>query len=536
MLLTGDGQCGKEYEIMKILLVWPNKDQFGYKPIGISLISAILKKNGHIVDLFDTSFIDFGYKDNTEDRSRIRIFKKVDFSGYYLTKKRISIEQALLEKLDTFRPDVVAVSALSDEIYIGFEVSRVVKAWDSKTTVLWGNKAATTEPERMLACMNIDYLCIGEGIEFLPEFLDCIGQGKSPHGIKNIAYRKDTGAVIKNDLRPYYQDLDALPYLDWSIFDNRHFLKPYDGKVYIGGDYTMSWGCPNQCTYCINASYRDIYGKSAGKYIRSYSVDRVIKELKYLVDTWGIQLFIFHDEDFCFKPMDYFKELSEAYRKHVNVPFAAMVNARNITEEKVGFLKHMNCVSVSMGIETGNLDLRRKILKRYESTDDIIRAMKLLNGAGIRTSSFNMLGIPFETRGTIMETIELNRKSEVRYPNNVFFFPYKGTELHDIAVENGMFNEGSDAVYEQDKPALTLSTISRDELIALRERFVLYVKMPQVYRKFIERSEKQDETGRRLTDKLFNIYDECVLKNNGIWKDDGAVDHLKELKDILEQK
>lgn len=520
---------------MRILLVWPNKDQFGYKPIGIALLAAILKQKGHKVDLFDTTFINFGYKDNTEDRNRIRIFKPVDFSGYDLTKKEISIEQALLEKLNRFQPDIIAVSALSDEIYIGFEVSRVAKAWNNNTIIVWGNKAATTEPERILVSMDVDYLCIGEGIEFLPEFADCIGEGKDPKGIKNIAYRSGSGAVKRNDLRPYFRDLDSLTYLDWSIFDRRHFLKPFDGNVYIGGDYTMSWGCPNQCTYCINTPYRKLYGKNAGIYIRRYSVGRIIEELKYLVDTWGIQLFIFHDEDFCFKPRDYFRELSEAYRLHVNVPFAAMVNAKNITEEKVELLKQMNCVSVSLGIETGNPNLRRNILKRYESRDDIIRATNLLNSAGIRTSSFNMLGIPFETRETVMETIELNRIAQVRYPNNVFFFPYKGTELHEIAVENGMFKEGSDAVFEQDKPALTLPDISAHELIALRERFVLYVKMPEAYRKFVERSEKQDEVGRRLTDKLFKLYDEFVLNNNGVWKDNGnTADHLKELKRIAD--
>lgn len=518
---------------MNILLVWPNKDQFGYKPIGIALLSAILKQKGYDVDLFDTTFIDFGYKDNTGDRNRIRIFKPVDFSGYDITKKKISIEDVLLDKLNIFQPDIVAISALSDEMYIGLEISRIVKKRNDKTIVIWGNKAAIADPERILASTNVDYLCIGEGIEFLPEFVNCIKEGKDPQDIKNIAYHSDSG-IKRNDLRPYYQDLDSLAYLDWSIFDYRHFLKPFDGKLYIGGDYTMSWGCPNVCTYCINASYRKLYGKDAGIYIRRYSVDRIIKELRYLVDTWGIQLFIFHDEDFCFKPMDYFRELSKEYQMSINIPFAAMVNAKNITEEKVMLLKQMNCVSISLGIETGNPSLRRDILKRYESIDDIIRAVRLLDNAGIRTSSFNMLGIPFETRETIMETIELNRMANVRYPNNIFFFPYKGTELYKIAVDNNMFKEDSDAVFEQDKPALTLSNMSTGELIALRERFVLYIKMPETYHRFVRRSEDNDHIGNRLTEILFKIYDECVLNKNGIWKNNNDKENLKELEKILD--
>ena len=505
---------------MKILFIFPNKDQFGSKPISISLLSAILKRQGHKVELFDTSFIDFGYTDNNEDKKKLRIFHQVDWNGYDISKKNISMEQELIEKLNSFEPDIVSVSALSDEIYIGFEISKIVKQWNCTTPVIWGNKAATTEPDKVLSSKDVDYVCIGEGIEALPEFIDCIEQGKDPQSIQNLAYHSENGAIIRNPLRPYFKDLDSLPFLDWSIYDKRHFFKPFDGKIIRGGDYTFAWGCPNKCTYCINTPYQELYGRQAGRYIRYYSVGRAIRELKYLKDTWGIQLFVFHDEDFSFKPMSYLKELSGAYRLYVNVPFSCMVNAKNITEEKVKLLKNMKCISVSIGIETGNTELRRNVLKRYESVTDIIRATKLFNKAGIRTSSFNMLGIPFETRETIFETIEVNKKAEVRYPNCNFFFPYEGTELKEIAVKNGMFKSESD-VYTNDKPALTLPGVSEEELIALRERFVLYIKMPEKYHQFIERSETKDEIGRRLTETLFDIYDKCVLANNGIWNDNG---------------
>ncbi len=517
---------------MKVLLVWTNKDQFGYKPISISLFIPLLRARGHEVDLFDTSFIDFGYKDNTEDRRRIRIFKQVDWSGYDLSKKKTTIEAELTKKLDEFRPDIVAVSALTDEIAIGMEVSRITKQWNQDTIVIWGNKAATMSPHKILYDENIDYLCIGEGIEFLPEFVDCIARGNDPRYIQNIAYRAGGCSIRENPLRPYFQDLDSLPFLNWSLFDKRHLLKPFDGKVLWGGDYMISWGCPNNCTYCINKPIRELYGSKAGKYLRRHSVDRAISELKFLKETWDLELIIFHDEDFTLKPMDYFEELASQYHKHVNVPFTGMVNARNIDEDIVALLKEMNCLSVSIGVETGNNFLREHILRRRETKEEIVSACKLLNSAGIRTSTFNMLGIPFETRNTIMETIALNRAAEPRFPNNVYFFPYEGTELAEVAIKNKMFDPNSGAVYEQDKPALTLPSIPTEELIALRERFVLYVKMPEEYHEFIKRSEQNDEVGRKLTEALYNIYDACVLEHNGIWNDGGSDEYLRELYTI----
>ncbi len=71
--------------------------------------------------------------------------------------------------------------------------------------------------------------------------------------------------------------------------------------------------------------------------------------------------------------------------------------ANNTTQEKVDLLKKMNCVSVTLGFETGNNWLRKEILKRIESKEEIIKATKLFNEIGIRTSSFNMMDLPWET-------------------------------------------------------------------------------------------------------------------------------------------
>jgi len=506
---------------MNILLIWPNKDNFGFKPISLALISAILKQQGHKVELFDTTFIDFGYESDSEVQSRIKVFKPIDFSGYDVAKKKANLQAELTEKLDDFQPDLVGVSALSDEIFIGFEISKIVKQWNSRIPILWGNKAATMAPERILTDKNVDYVCIGEGIEFITEFVDYMASRKDLRDLKNLAWRDEKGAIHRNELRPFFQGLDSLPFLDWSIFDYRLFLKPYDGKVYTGGDHMIQWGCPNECTYCINHAYRKLYSPKAGRFLRWYSIYRIIEELQYLVRKWDITFFKFHDEDFCIKPIAYFRKLSEKYRQLIGIPFTAMANAHNLTEEKIDLLKQMNCVSISIGIETGNESMRKNILKRKETVEEIIRAVQMLNDAGIRTSAFNMLGIPFENRSTIMETIELNKKSQVRYPNTVFFYPLEDTQLREIAVKHGFFNNSTDAIFDDIRPNLTLPDISSEELIALRERFVLYVKMPQEYYKYIKRSEQQDKIGKRLTAELYKIYDKCVFLNDGVWDDQG---------------
>ena len=122
---------------MNILLVWANRDTFTFKPLGLSLLSAILKQKGHSVELFDTTFIDCGCKGDTEIQSKIKVFKPVNFGDYDIEKKQVDLKDETIKKLKAFNPDIIAVSALFDEIDIGIEISRIAKEWNSSVVVVW---------------------------------------------------------------------------------------------------------------------------------------------------------------------------------------------------------------------------------------------------------------------------------------------------------------------------------------------------------------------------------------------------------------
>jgi anaerobic magnesium-protoporphyrin IX monomethyl ester cyclase len=502
---------------MRILLVWPNRAGFGFKPIGLSLLSALLKEGGHEVRLFDTTPIDLDPGGLSTVRSQIRIFRPIDTTGLHLEKQKLDLRTETVDLLESFRPELVGVSALSDECGVGLAISGFVKEWDPGVPVVWGNKAATMAPERILHDAGVDYVCIGEGFGLLPDLAAALAAGADPRGLPNLAWRDGRGEVHRNPLRPYHEPLDDLPFADWTIFDRRHDCKPFNGRMYVGGDHMICWGCPYSCTYCINDSYRALYAGAGGHYLRRYSVDRIIRELRSLVDQWGVTFFKFHDEDFCLKPMEYFRTLSRAYADEVGVPFTAMANARNVTPEKVRLLREMGCVSVSIGIESGNEGLRREVLKRRETKAEIIDAVHLLADAGIRTSGFNMIGIPHETRETVLETIQLNRDAGVDCADTGFFYPLEGTELYDMAVSEGLFDPAEDQGYDDVTPNLRLPGITGEELVALRERFALLVKLPEEYVPFITRSETDDEVGRRLFRVLLRIYEEAVLGNDDTW-------------------
>jgi len=522
---------------MKVLFVNPHKDVFGFKPIGTSLLSAIARTVDWDTALFDTSEIDFNYNNTFIKHQEAKAVKPVvDYEKYDLSKKRIDLNDRTKDVIRKHNPDLLALSVLTDQYKIAKTISEVAKKFRKNLPILWGGIHVTSNPEKLLLNNFVDYACIGEGIDAFKEFLETFQSGGDLYNIRNI-WGKNDGEIIKNELRPLRKNLDDLPYLDWTIFDKRQFCKPFHGKMYVGGEHMTNWGCPNKCTYCINHYLHDLYKDVGGYKIRRYSSRRIIDELKWLVEKWGIEFIKFFDEDFLMRPVNNLEELSNMYRDEVNVPFWIEINSLFVTEEKVKLLKNMNCAGASLGIETG-FPTRKELLLRKDTEEDIRRAFSLFKKYDLKTTAFNMLGLPFETRETYMSRIELNLIADAQSPMIGFFYPFEKTKLREISIENGFFDPTNEEEHPwiMGTPNLHFPNLTDEELVQMRLVFTLYVKLPKVYWKYIERSERYDETGKKLRTLLLKVFDDTVWDNDGWYADDGNQEtYLKELdKHMLE--
>ena len=102
----------------KILFTLIGASSPGTQPLNTSLLSAVCKRAGHEVDLFDTTFIDLGFELDTEVSQRISQFKTVDHSKYNLVRDgNIDGKKAFIDKIKKFKPDVICASAMSDMFY-----------------------------------------------------------------------------------------------------------------------------------------------------------------------------------------------------------------------------------------------------------------------------------------------------------------------------------------------------------------------------------------------------------------------------------
>lgn len=492
---------------MKILFVWPNKETLGFKPIGISILSSIALQKGYTVDLFETTFIDLGFKTNIETLEDVFVFKPTDLSSYNIVKKQASLEDEFRSKLNSFNPDIVAFSVLSDEVEVAHRCAKESKRWKPSVINIFGGKYPTISPEDAIAHDFIDFICVSEGLEAFPEWLEALKSGKDLLKIKNI-WGKLNNKVVKNPIRPLSKDLDSLPYLYWGHFDKRDFIKPFNGKAYRGGDYMANWGCVYECSYCINKYLHDLHGRNA--FVRRYTPERAVSELKYLKEKYQLSFFKFHDEDFLLRDAASFEKFAGLYKKELGLPFVIETNPRSVNKINARLLKEMNCVSASLGVESGNEYIRKNILKRKESREDVLKAFHTLNDVGIRTVAFLMLGLPFDSREAIFDSIELMREARVRVPNLGIFFPFEKTELREVSIKNGFYDPKEVPVYTNNIPALNQKTLTRQDLLNLRKVFNLYVKFPRSFWPLINRAEKNDAAGKEIFSILKEIYIERV--------------------------
>ncbi|MBF0202055.1 MAG: radical SAM protein, partial [Desulfamplus sp.] len=127
----------------------------------------------------------------------------------------------------------------------------------------------------------------------------------------------------------------------------------------------------------------------------------------------------------------------------VGVPFS--INSR--VEKMTGNFCHRaadaNCDTIWFGIESGDYQFRKTMLGRKMTNDQIILAAKNCHDAGINRLTFNMVGMPFEKKEQMMQTLRLN---ETIAPEFFYFFTYiplKGTKLFEIARENDLLIDES---------------------------------------------------------------------------------------------
>jgi len=453
----------------RILFVYPNKEGYPIIPLGISVLAGILKHHGHVVDVFDITFMMQEHLDH-KSRETIGVVKKVDVEKYWGTGDKVNIEEEFRKKILSFRPDLIAFSIVENNYGFAKRMFKIAKE-TVKTPIIVGGIFPTVSPEFFIEDDNVDIICVGEGECALVELAKRIQEKRDFFGVPNLIL-KNNNKITRSDFIKYY-NWEPLIFQDWDIFDERHLLKPFVGKMWKTGFFEMSRGCPFNCSYCANHVYQKIF-QCLGKYRREKPVESAIREIEYMKKKYALELVFFNDENFLvMSSEDRFEEFCVKYRQRVGLPFFIQTSAGTLLDEKkVKKLKEIGCATIGIGVESGSRKIRDDVLNKIVPDSVLIDAFDLCNRYKIRTTAYVMMGLPFETEQDILATANFCKKLKTESIVPSIFAPYHNTKLWEICVKNGFIEEKYyDNISINSSSILNMPQLSREKIEELYYKF-----------------------------------------------------------------
>ena len=500
----------------KILLFYPNIYMSALMPQSIGIFTAILKKEGYTLDLFDCTYyedidaINLGKNANQE---RVSNRNAPAYSENELNTKGVDpkwgIQAYFNKKINEFQPDLIIGSVLESTYFLAMMLLESVPKHKRKYKTMFGGVFATFASEKIIKSDLVDYICRGEGEEALQEFCKKLSTGGRIDNIKNFTLKGD-GQIFRNILRPAV-DIDNVPIPDWDLFEEGSLYRPMQGKIWRAVGLETQRGCPYTCTYCNSPANNIIYKNEVSKiFYRKKSIPRLKKELDFLVKKYDPQLIYFVVDTFLAMSNREFDELREMYSDY-KIPFWMNTRAETISEHRAAGLEDMNMLRMNIGIEHGNADYRKNYLKRVVSNDLQIKAFEMVADKKYTTVANSIIGMPDENRDLIFDTIKLVRKlpKSVDATGAFIFAPYHGTALRDVAIEKGYIKDEDICSVSNtaNESMLDMPSISKQEITGLNRTFSFYSKFPENRWDEIKIAEKSDVAGDAMFKKLGSEFD-----------------------------
>ncbi len=381
----------------------------------------------------------------------IRPVVKILDTGVDVGKK-----EDITEKILKFNPDVVGISSMTIEANRALGIAQCVKKAKNNCKVIFGGPHAVTSPSSILESGSVDFVALGEGERTICELIECIVKGSDPAHISGIGFLKK-GKVYSTSPRQPIENLDDIPFPAWDLVKVKRYTQAWNMQGYLARKYyhtiVTSRGCPFKCIYCHN-----LFGKK----FRARSPENVVKEMKYLYDTYSIREFHIIDDIFNFNKDRVLRicDLIEKSNMDIRIAFPNGVRGDIIDEETIKKLKSAGCYSITYAVETASKRLQQLIRKNL-NLSKVESSITISAKNSIFTQGFFMVGFPGETHAEMEKTIEFSRKSDLHFASFFQVRPFPNTELgKSLEGKNLSFN-WEDFGYSSER--INLSSVSEKD-------------------------------------------------------------------------
>lgn len=493
----------------RVLFVYPNERDMSLVPPVFGLFAALLKERGHKTALFDCTGYDFEGKVDTDIEHEKTLFNKPTepSTDKGIKKKSTNMYDDFIAKVETFSPDLIAISVTESTFLRGISVLNYLRSIKKNNILtIMGGVFPTFAPERAFREPSVDIICVGEGDVALVDLCEKLEQSKDFSKTPNLWVKRSDGTVTKNALGPAV-DINSLPPIDFSIFEDDRFYRPMRGKVYRMLPVETHRGCPYTCSFCNSPTQNTLYDtQTQSKFFRKKSTEKIREEITNFKNLWNGEYIFFWADTFLAWSMKELAEFCEMY-SDFRIPFWCQSRTETISDaangtEKLKMLKEAGIHHMSFGMEHGNEKFRREVVDRDYTNEDAIAALKNPGKLDIPFTINNIIGFPDETRELAMDTVEINRQIDSFNLSCSTMAPFQGTAIRALSEKRGYIDPELISPPNAHMSTLNMPNFTKEQIYGLQRTFVMYVKFPKNRWPELKKAEKLTPEGDAIWNSL----------------------------------
>ena len=263
---------------LRVLFLYPNERDMSLVPPVFGLFARLLKDRGVVVDLSDSTGYTFdGHADPDVEAEKNLFFKPVEAASEKGIKKKLTnMFDDFARKVNEFSPDLIAMSATESTYLRGISLLRHLRTVkNQRVLTIVGGVFATFAPDKVIRAPEVDIICVGEGDNALPELCEKMSRDEDFTRLPNLWVKTRDGSVVKNPPGKAV-NIDLLPPIDYSIFEDDRFYRPMRGEVYRMLPVETHRGCPYTCSFCNSLGQNVLYEtQTQSQFFRKKSMAKI---------------------------------------------------------------------------------------------------------------------------------------------------------------------------------------------------------------------------------------------------------------------
>lgn len=403
--------------------------------------------------------------------------------------------EALKTDLVNFKPHVLMLSITTPSLHKDVEAATIAKAIDPNIlTVAKGAHFHILDVESLDKYPSLDCVIRGEYELTAAE----IGKGAELPEILGITWRSTGGEIIRNGDRPFIDNLDTIPFPARHLTNNALYYRPDTMEQQT--TIVTNRGCPHSCIYCLAPIV-------SGKKNRYRSTDNVIAEIEECVNKYNIRNFLFRSDLFTQNKKWVIELCQKIVERNLDIQWASNSRVDCINLEMLQWMKKAGCWIIAFGVESGNAEILEKI-KKKATVDQAREAVRLCREAGVSSSIYLLMGLPWDTPETLDDNVRLAQEIKPDFVEIFYSYPFPGTELHKIATQEGLIQPGEVPLEAYAHPAMGGLHMTQEQLANYRRKSLRRIYLqPQYIIKTLRKARSPKELFQYIKFGLITLKD-----------------------------